>query len=148
MAKFLLGNARHQLDDKGRMRIPAKFREVLGGQCCILPGRSGCLFIVPDDKLTETLDAVTEQNAFANTEKNDLATEIMSNAFYLEEDAQGRVKLPSPLAQLVGIRKDIVFVGKMTYLEVWPAEEWDARYDVLNPSNLARIVDKLKNLGV
>ena len=101
MAKFLLGNARHQLDDKGRMRIPAKFREVLGGQCCILPGRSGCLFIVPDDKLTETLDAVTEQNAFANTEKNDLATEIMSNAFYLEEDAQGRVKLPSPLAQLV-----------------------------------------------
>ena len=41
MAKFLLGNARHQLDDKAECASPAKFREALGGSCCILPGQSG-----------------------------------------------------------------------------------------------------------
>lgn len=69
MPKFMLGNVRHQLDDKGRMRIPAKYREVLGGTSCILPGRAGCLFIVPEDKLMETMEAVTEHNAFANSEE-------------------------------------------------------------------------------
>lgn len=148
MAKFLLGNARHQLDDKGRMRIPAKFREALGGSCCILPGRAGSLFIVPEDKLMETLEAVREANAFANSDANDLSTAITANANYLEEDGQGRVRLPAELAQMVGIKKDIVFVGKLTYLEVWPAEVWDARYSVLNPDNLAKVLDRLKNLGV
>lgn len=148
MPKFLLGNARHQLDDKGRMRIPARYREVLGGSCCILPGRVGCLFIVPEDKLLETLESVREQNAFANSELNDVSTDIMANARYLEEDAQGRVRLPAELAEVAGIKKDVVFVGKMTYLEVWPAEVWDARYSVLDPANLARMLDRLKKLGV
>ena len=148
MAKFLLGNARHQLDDKGRMRIPAKFREALGGSGCILPGRAGALFIVPEDTLMETRDAVREANAFANSDANDLSTAITANANYLEEDGQGRVRLPAELAQMVGIKKDIVFVGKLTYLEVWPAEVWDARYSVLNPDNLAKVLDRLKNLGV
>ena len=115
MPKFMLGNVRHQLDDKGRMRIPAKYREVLGGTSCILPGRAGCLFIVPEDKLTETMEAVTEHNAFANSEANDISTDITSNAHYLEEDAQGRVRLPAELAKLVGIKKEIVFAGKMTW---------------------------------
>ena len=148
MAKFLLGNVRHQLDDKGRMRIPAKYREALGGSCCILPGRAGCLFIVPEDKLIETLEAVRAENAFANSEENELSTSITANADYLEEDPQGRVRLPAGLAKLVGIGKEIVFVGKMTYLEVWPAETWDARYSVLNPDNLSRMLERLKNLGV
>ena len=148
MPKFMLGNVRHQLDDKGRMRIPAKYREVLGGTSCILPGRAGALFIVPEDKLMETLEAVREANAFANSDANDLSTAITANANYLEEDGQGRVRLPAELAQMVGIKKDIVFVGKLTYLEVWPAEVWDARYSVLNPDNLAKVLDRLKNLGV
>ena len=148
MGKFLLGNARHQLDDKGRMRIPAKFREALGGSCCILPGRAGCLFIVPEDKILETLEAVKAENAFANTEANELSTSITANASYLEEDPQGRVRLPQELAKLVGVKKDIVFVGKMTYLEVWPAEVWDERYSVLDPDNLRRMLDRLKKLGV
>ena len=148
MPKFMLGNVRHQLDDKGRMRVPAKYREVLGGTSCILPGRAGCLFIVPEDKLTETMEAVTEHNAFANSEANDISTDITSNAHYLEEDAQGRVRLPAELAKLVGIKKEIVFAGKMTYLEVWPAETWDSRYNVLNRDNLERMIERIRSLGV
>lgn len=39
-------------------------------------------------------------------------------------------------------------MGKVNYLEIWPAEAWDARYSVLNPDNLSKMLEKLKNLGV
>ena len=148
MPKFLLGNARHQLDDKGRMRIPAKFREGLGGSAYILPGRAGCLFIIPEDKLLETVKSLSGGNPFADTSDNDLSTEIVGNGDYLEEDGQGRVRLSKELAKAAGIVKDVVFVGKLTYLEVWPAETWDERYSVLNPDNLSKMIDKLRKLGV
>ncbi len=148
MAKFLLGNVRHQLDDKGRMRIPAKFRKGLGDTSYIIPGRAGCLFIVPEDKFLETVTPLVEANAFANTDANDLVTRILGNGDELEEDAQGRVRLSRELAKAVGIEKEIVFVGKVNYLEIWPAEAWDARYSVLNPDNLSKMLEKLKNLGV
>ena len=148
MPKFLLGNARHQLDDKGRMRIPAKFREGLGGSAYIIPGRVGCLFIIPEDKLLETVNSLSGGNPFADSSDNDLLTEIVGNGDYLEEDGQGRVRLSKELAKAAGIVKDVVFVGKLTYLEVWPAETWDERYSVLNPENLSKMIDKLKKLGV
>lgn len=148
MPKLLLGNVRHQLDDKGRMRIPAKFREGLGGSPCVLPGRAGCLFVVPEEKILETVSAISESNPYANSSMNDLATDIIGNGDWLEEDAQGRCRLSKELAKAVGIDKEIVFVGKLTYLEVWPAEVWDERYSVLNPDNLSKMLDKLKKLGV
>ena len=47
-----------------------------------------------------------------------------------------------------GIKKEVVFVGKATYVEVWPAEVWDSRYSVLDPENLERIIERLKKFGV
>ena len=87
-------------------------------------------------------------NPFADTSDNDLFTEIVGNGDYLEEDGQGRVRLSKELAKAAGIVKDVVFVGKLTYLEVWPAETWDERYSVLNPDNLSKMIDKLRKLGV
>lgn len=144
----MLGNARHQLDDKGRVRIPAKFREGLGAVSYILPGRAGCLHILPETEFEKLLAPLTSSNIYANDEKNDLATAIMAAGSCLEEDAQGRVRVAPELLKAVGIKKDVVFVGKGTYLEVWPAEVWDGNFSVLSPDNLNRIIERLKNFGV
>ena len=132
----------HGLEYQGLMRMIETYRSRIPE---IVVGEP--LFASMED-IWETLEAVREANAFANSDANDLSTAITANANYLEEDGQGRVRLPAELAQMVGIKKDIVFVGKLTYLEVWPAEVWDARYSVLNPDNLAKVLDRLKNLGV
>ena len=148
MPKFMLGNVRHQLDDKGRMRIPAKYREGIGSNAYILPGRAGCLYIIPEEKLESVVASLGVDNLYSNTAANDLATDILGNGDYVEEDAQGRVRLSKELAKTAGIDKEVVFVGKVTYLEIWPAEVWDERFSVLNPDNLNRMLEKLKNLGV
>lgn len=148
MPKFMLGNVRHQLDDKGRMRIPAKYREGIGANAYILPGRAGCLYIIPEEKLESVVASLGVDNLYSNTAANDLATDILGNGDYVEEDAQGRVRLSKELSKTAGIDKEVVFVGKVTYLEIWPAEVWDERFSVLNPDNLNRMLEKLKNLGV
>ena len=148
MPKFMLGNVRHQLDDKGRMRIPAKFREGVGANAYVVPGRAGCLYVIPEDKFESVIASLGVDNLYANNDANDMATDILGNGDYLEEDAQGRVRLSKELAKTAGIDKEIVFVGKATFLEIWPAEAWDARFSVLNHDNLNRMLDKLKKYGV
>ncbi len=148
MPKFMLGNVRHQLDDKGRMRIPAKFREGVGANAYIVPGRVGCLFIIPEERFESVIASLGADNLYADNDANNMATDILGNGDYLEEDAQGRVRLSKELAKTAGIDKEVVFVGKATYLEVWPAETWDARFSVLNPDNLNRMIEKLKKFGV
>ena len=66
----------------------------------------------------------------------------------LEEDAQGRVSLDKNIKEKFGIDKEMVFVGKATYLEVWPAEAWGARYGVLDPGKIDKMIQDLKKYGV
>lgn len=148
MPKFMLGNVAHQLDDKLRMRIPAKYRESIGASSYIVPGRKGCLYIIPEAVFSSVLQTLGNDQLYGNDEKSDIGTDILGNGDYLEEDAQGRVKLSKELRETAGIKKEIVFVGKGTYLEVWPKETWEARFSVLNPDNLNRMLENLKKFGV
>ena len=91
---------------------------------------------------------VQANDGYVSAEDAELITDILGNGDYVEEDAQGRVRLSKELAKTAGIDKEVVFVGKVTYLEIWPAEVWDERFSVLNPDNLNRMLEKLKNLGV
>ena len=153
MLDFMLGNVRHQLDEKDRMRIPAKFREALGGTSYILPGRKVdgdhcCLYIIPYDKFERVLAKLDTDELYGGDEKIDAATTILGAADKLAEDPQGRVRLSKELCSCASIDKEMVFVGKGTYLEVWSAEVWDERYSILNKSNLDKVLENLKKHGV
>ena len=153
MFDFMLGNVRHQLDEKDRMRIPAKYREALGGTSYILPGRKVdgnhcCLYIIPYDKFEKVFAKLDTDELHGGDEKVDAATTILGAAEKLAEDQQGRVRLSKELCSCASIEKDMVFVGKGTYLELWSAEVWDERYSILNKSNLDKVLDNLKKHGV
>lgn len=153
MFDFMLGNVRHQLDEKDRMRIPAKYREALGGTSYILPGRKVdgnhcCLYVIPYDKFEKVFAKLDSDELYGGDERVDAATTILGAAEKLTEDAQGRVKLSKELCSCASIEKDMVFVGKGTYLELWSAEVWDERYSILNKSNLDKVLDNLKKRGV
>ncbi len=153
MLKYMLGNVRHQLDEKNRMRIPAKYREALGDPCYIVQGRKvgdkmSCFYVIPHERFASLIEKVDTDKFYGGDDAIDTATALLGSGDELSEDPQGRVKLNKEICDAAGITKDIVFVGKGTYLEIWAAEVWDKRFSVLNPDNLDKMLEQLKKHGV
>ncbi len=153
MLNLMLGSVRRQMDDKDRFRIPPKFRAVLGPKSYILPGRKVgdgkyCLYIVPEEKFEKVHATLDTDSLYANENEMDATTLIYSGLDDLEEDGQGRVRLNEMLGNLLNAKKDVVFVGKGQYLEMWAGEVWDERYNLLNKENVDRALENLKNRGV
>ncbi len=148
MAKYMLGQFRHSLDEKNRVRIPAKFREGLGHPSYIIPGRAGCLYIVAEDNFESFISRFANSDAFLDDTTNDVATAFMMAGDELSEDAQGRVLFTKAIKEIASINKDVVFVGKATYVEVWAAETFDAKFGVLNPDKISKMLESLRKQGV
>ena len=121
------GTYEHQLDDKNRLRVPAKFKKGLTGEAgdktySFARGLNGCIYVFPDDVLEELIEELSDERLGDSSAASLL---FFSNIFSAEEDAQGRVVLPSRLKAAAGIQKDIVTVGRGKRLEIWSAEKYD-----------------------
>lgn len=147
MAKLVYGSYRHTLDEKNRVRIPAKIRDALNTTLFLVPGRTGCLYIVTEDEMPTFVSKFTSADPFEDSELNDMATAFMSAVDELKEDPQGRVLLKEGIKQIAGIEKEIVFVAKGTYVEVWPTAEYDRKFGALNPDRISQMLAALKNRG-
>ena len=126
MASMFCGMFEHQLDDKKRIRIPAKFRKGLTGDhgektYSFARGMNGCIYVFPDDVLEETIQAIAGEKM---GEASKASLIFMASIFSAEEDAQGRVVIPSMLRELAGIQKDVITVGRGKRLEIWASEKY------------------------
>lgn len=146
MAKFMLGNYRHSLDDKNRVRIPVKFREVLGARPYYLPGKGGCMYIVPENSFDSMFSSYFNQNPYMS-ESEDFTTLIFGCSGELEEDSTGRVSIDKGITDKFNFKKEVVFVGKATYVEMWPAEVWDEKFGALDPNKISKMIEGLKKRG-
>lgn len=147
MSKLMLGNYRHQLDDKNRVTIPVKFRMGLGDVSYYLPGKNGCLYIVPEDRFEDMLSQYIGGDPYT-AENDDFARTIFAFSGEIEVDSNGRISLDKTIKEKFDFHKELVFVGKATYIEVWPAEVWDERYGVLDPDKISKMIADLKKKGV
>lgn len=140
---MFLGTYRHQIDQKNRMRVPAKFKNELGADFVVTKGTSGCLFLLPksDNEMFKKLAALPVFDEAAQRS----ARAILSSAFIAEEDGQGRVLLPKELIAHASIVKNIVFVGVGQRVEVWAEEIWD-KYNA--EVNFDKSVETLSKFGV
>lgn len=121
---MFLGTYRHQIDQKNRMRVPAKFKNELAGGFVVTKGTNSCLFVLPKEN-NELFEKLAALPVF-DVEAQKSVRAILSSAFEAEEDAQGRVLLPKELVAHAKIKKNIVFVGVGARVEIWAEEEWDA----------------------
>ena len=138
------GLVEHQLDDKNRLRIPSKFKKELTGEIgersySFFRGMNKCICVMADDDLDEMLASISEE---AVSEANQASALLFSSIFSAEEDAQGRVVLPSPLRTMAGIQKDIITLGRGNRLEIWAAERY---YDYIEGIDYDT---ELKKLGI
>ncbi len=142
----LIGEFAHALDDKGRLTIPAKFREELGLRFVVTVGLDGCLACYPApewERLAERLKELPMTSRDARA----FVRMLMSGATEVELDRQGRILVAPRLRQAAGIVTDAVLVGLNTRVEVWAEDRWRA-YQAGAQETFETTAEKLVDLGL
>jgi len=143
---MLLGEFRHNLDDKGRIALPAKFREKLQSGAIITRGLDHCLFVFGVnewDGLVQKLVALP----LAQSDSRAFARLMLAGASDVKYDAQGRILIPDSLREYAHLKKQVVVTGMYTRVELWDEEEWD-KYKSKTESAADEIAEKLGELGI
>ncbi|AGA70227.1 mraZ protein [Desulfitobacterium dichloroeliminans LMG P-21439] len=141
-----MGEYLHTIDGKGRLIVPAKFREALGERFIATKGLDHCLFVYPQEEwkiLEEKLRALpfTQQDARA------FVRFFFSGATECEIDKQGRILLPANLREYAQLDKDVVLVGVSSRVEIWSQGLW-ADYSRQAEDAYASAAESLVNLGI
>ena len=123
---FLVGNQQHALDDKNRIRLPAKFREQLGNCYILMPGTNGCIFVYAMDEQQRLIKLIQEADSFDPVQAERIRS-IAEFSAVVEADAQGRFMLPPDLIEICGITKNVRIVGAISKAEIWSEERYMAR---------------------
>lgn len=141
-----MGEYQHALDNKGRLIVPARFREGLGDPFIVTRGLDHCLFAYPiaewrvvEEKLRALPLTQADARAFVRF--------FFSGATECGTDKQGRIMLPPNLRDYAQMEKDVVAVGVSTRVELWSLERWQAYVDTASASYEA-IAEKIVDLGI
>lgn len=143
---MLLGEYQHSLDNKGRVILPAKFRDELGETCVATKGLEKCLFVYPNDEW-KNIEGKLKQLPLAKAEARAFVRFFFSGAAELECDKQGRVLLPGNLREYAGLDKDIVIIGVLNRIEIWDKAAWEDYNSQISPT-VNEIAEHLVDLGI
>nr|WP_202420012.1 division/cell wall cluster transcriptional repressor MraZ [Actinomadura rayongensis] len=128
-----LGTHNPRLDDKGRLFLPAKYREELSGGLVITKGQERCLYVFPTaefQRITEALRAapVTDRSVRAYSRV------FFAGASDEVPDKQGRVTIPAPLRAYAGLSRECTVIGANTRLEIWDTAAWETYLEAEEPA--------------
>ncbi len=141
-----MGEYQHSLDSKGRVIVPAKFRDPLGGECVVTRGLDQCLFLYPQNEWAN-VEQKLRQLPLTQRDARAFVRFFFSGATNLEFDKQGRIMLPQALREYAGLSKDVVIIGVSTRVELWSKEIWE-KYVSEAESSFETIAEKIVDLGI
>lgn len=120
---MLLGTHTPKLDEKGRLILPAKFREELAEGVVITRGQERCLYLFSAKEFSSTLDKL--KNAPLSVKQaRDYMRVFLSGASDETPDKQGRVLVPTLLRDYASLTRELVIIGVGSRAEIWDAETW------------------------
>lgn len=128
---MFLGQYEHNIDEKGRITIPAEFREELGDCVVITQGYDGNLQALPlelYDLLAERIRGIS----ILDPDSRRLRRIFFSYAKKIEFDKAGRVLLPAFLRETANLKENAILVGNGEYFELWSPENWQVQQTSLN----------------
>lgn len=146
LKSMFIGEYGHNLDEKGRLAIPVKFRAALNKGAVVTRGLDNCLFLYTKTewaKLAEKLAALP----FSQSNSRAFARLMLAGAMEVEIDKQGRVVLPEYLREFASLKKNVVLAGLYSRAEIWDEEKWKI-YKTQTESNSNDIAEKMAELGV
>ena len=121
---MLIGEYHHNIDEKGRLIIPAKFREEIGNSFVVTKGLDGCLFVyslVEWEKMVNKLKKLP----FTKKDARTFSRFFLASATVCEFDRQGRINLMNSLTLYAGLKKECAIIGVNDRLEIWDLEEFN-----------------------
>jgi MraZ protein len=143
---MFMGEYQHNLDIKGRIFLPAKFRDSLGELFVATKGLDKCLFIYPRDEWA-ILEDKLKKLPIGKPEARAFVRFFFAGAAELEYDKQGRVLLPNNLREYAGLDKDVVVLGVSNRIEIWDKQTWDDYNNAVGPT-VTQIAENLVDLGI
>ncbi|HEY3733532.1 MAG TPA: division/cell wall cluster transcriptional repressor MraZ [Streptosporangiaceae bacterium] len=122
---MFLGTHTPRLDDKGRLFLPAKYREELAGGLVITKGQERCLYVFPLEEFGRITESLRTAPVTAKAVR-DYSRVFFASASDELPDKQGRVTIPPALREYAGLQRDCAVVGANTRLEIWDAAAWES----------------------
>ncbi len=141
---MFIGEYQHNLDSKGRIIIPSRFRDELNANFILTRGLDGCLTIYSLEQWNKMFE---ELNKLPTTKKaaRQYVRMLTSTATECTLDNQGRIQIPSFLSKPVNIIKDCIIIGANDHIEIWDKDTWDSYY--LDASdNFEEVAENLSEL--
>lgn len=143
---MFMGEYQHSLDAKGRLIIPAKFRDELGEGAILTRGLDNCLFLFPQEEWS-ILESKLKTLPLTKGDARQFVRFLFSGATECELDKQGRIILPSNLREFASIDKDAVVIGVSSRVEIWSKEKWDSYVQDAEDS-FEDIAENIVDLGI
>ncbi|MFP4975656.1 division/cell wall cluster transcriptional repressor MraZ [Paenibacillus sp. CN-4] len=138
---MFMGEFQHAIDDKGRIIIPAKFRELLGASFVATRGLDSCVFVYPMDEW-KVMEQKLKSLPLMKSDARAFSRFFFSGAAECVWDKQGRVNLPANLRQYAKLEKDCVILGVSNRVEIWNKDLWE-QYFGQSEDSFNEIAEKL-----
>ena len=141
-----MGEYNHTVDAKGRMIMPAKFREQLGEQFVVTKGVDGCLYVYSSEEWGRIEEKFREVNLTTKDARKFMRF-FFAGAVECEIDKQGRTLIPPMLREHAGLNKELVIIGVSNRVEIWSQEKWD-NYSEAEDLEADELAEKMALLGI
>lgn len=141
---MFMGEYNHIIDAKGRLIIPARFRELLGEEFILTKGLDGCLSIYPMDAW-EAFETKLRALPLTNKNARTFTRFFVAGATNCELDRQGRILVPQTLREFAGLEKEVVLTGNLDRIEIWSKEKWSEN---CNYDDMDSIAESMQDMDI
>ena len=134
---MFVGEYLHNVDTKGRVAIPARFRAKIERGAVLTRGMDSCLTVYPMEtweRKAQALDNIADPR-----KRHAVERQFFAAAFEVELDAQGRIVIPPKLRKYAGLNGEAVIVGARDRFEIWSGERWQSYLDELAGEDLSEL---------
>ncbi len=143
---MFIGEYNHNIDIKGRLAIPSKFRTKLKSGAVVTRGLDNCLFLFSKKEWQKWAEKIAD-TPFSKSRNRAFSRFMLASASEVEFDRQGRILLPEYLRKHAGLKKRAVITGLYSRVEIWDEALWQ-KYSKANEKNSVKIAEELGESGV
>lgn len=144
---MFFGEYEHKLDAKGRLMVPAKFRDDLSECFYLTKGMEGCLFLFAEDEWNKIGEKINAMSQFGRSKARAFARVFYAGAAELSLDKQGRILIPANLRTYASIEREAYVIGVAKRIEIWSKDKWET-YSDEEFLNYESLTDELMDLDI
>ena len=143
---MFLGEYNHSIDAKGRLIVPAKFREGLGESFIVTKGLDGCLYIYPKEEWKE-FESKLSTLPVGKSDTRKMVRFFLSSASETEVDKQGRILIQTKHREYAALDKEVVLAGVGKKIEIWSKDKWEETA-TFSYEDMDEVAERMSDLGI